>query len=375
MFSVVRDPENLGFPARIVEQLASQYPTKLEVVRNEKALLNFLLGKQGGEASLLQRRSTDTIRMCWWDTTSWALIWACCCTACGLARSTTGRGLGVSTGASKEASAPAHSPCRWPKAKAESKEVSYAERQIVAGRLICDTYLSAKDLVKCKNYSLHTLTETVLKLKREEFDFDQVGECLKGADSIARLLRHCEMDAYYQAMLVLQLMVLPLTKQLTCIAGNMWARTLVGGRAERNEYLLLHEFHNAKFVCPDKIHGVKDTRADAVDYDEDDGGRKSGRRKPAYAGGLVLEPKKGLYDSIVLLLDFNSLYPSIIQEYNICFTTVERDYSTPVSHRVLRKCPRRLPKGSQTSQTLCRSKACCPRSSHTSWPSAVWSRA
>lgn len=39
----------------------------------------------------------------------------------------------------------------------------------------------------------------------------------------------------------------------------------------------------------------------------------------------MLEPKADLYEDFVLVLDFNSLYPSIIQEYNLCYTTVKRE--------------------------------------------------
>ena len=111
-----------------------------------------------------------------------------------------------------------------------------------------------------------------------------------------------------------------LRHDVTQVAGNVLSRTLLGGRAERNEFLLLHAFTHLGYILPDKQHGKRKVE-DAEDETET---AAKGKKKASYAGGLVLEPKKGFYDKFILLLDFNSLYPSIIQEYNICFTTVDR---------------------------------------------------
>lgn len=231
---------------------------------------------------------------------------------------------------------------------------AFAERQILAGRLVCDTALAAREYLREKSFQLGAIAASQLNIQREEIDSSVAlfKTLFVKSEHLVYIARHCENDAFIMLSLIFKLMLLPLTKELTVVAGNLWTRTLQGGRAERIEYLLIHEFHRRKYVVPDKPVPVwkkggqkKDELAlerEFFDEEDEDGGprpkekeekkeegtsgqqQSSRKRNPKYAGGLVLEPKRGFYDHFVLLLDFNSLYPSIIREYNICFTTVKR---------------------------------------------------
>ncbi|ORY28383.1 hypothetical protein BCR33DRAFT_667040 [Rhizoclosmatium globosum] len=223
---------------------------------------------------------------------------------------------------------------KWPKLQTGAGgmgDTAFQERTVASGRILCDTFMSAKEYVtKAKSYTLTNMSLTQLKIVRQDLDVDKIPKMFWDAGQLMWLLKHCETDCVLSASLMMKLQVLPLTKQLTGLAGNLWARTIMAGsRADRNEFLLLHEFHNKKFIVPDKTMRQNRQVVDVQRDDDDDGNEApraaaSSKRKPAYAGGLVLEPKKGLYEKFVLMLDFNSLYPSIIQEFNICFTTVER---------------------------------------------------
>ncbi|KAG6482893.1 hypothetical protein ZIOFF_059532 [Zingiber officinale] len=215
----------------------------------------------------------------------------------------------------------------------------------IAGRLLCDTYLCSRDLLREVSYSLTQLAKTQLNKDRKEISPHDIPSMFQSTKMLLELVEYCETDAWLSLELMFHLSVLPLTRQLTNISGNLWGKTLQGARAQRVEYLLLHAFHAKKYITPDKISSrtkelntTKRKSINCQDINEDDARKdhesididvlhidqSKGKKGPAYAGGLVLEPKKGLYDKLILLLDFNSLYPSILQEYNICFTTVER---------------------------------------------------
>ncbi|KAF9429224.1 DNA-directed DNA polymerase alpha catalytic subunit pol1, partial [Entomortierella beljakovae] len=223
----------------------------------------------------------------------------------------------------------------WPKLQSGGGgmgDTTAQEKSIMAGRLMCDTYLGAKEHLRAKSYSLTNLVAVQLGINREDIEYDKIPQYFNMAEDLEKMLLHADFDTYLCAELMFSLQLLPLSRQLTTLSGNLWSVTLTAGRAVRNEYLLLHEFHRNKYICPDKSYykDNKDAQNVIINLDEDDqdeaaAPKKGTKRKPQYSGGLVLEPKKGFYDQYVLLLDFNSLYPSIIQEYNICFTTVKRD--------------------------------------------------
>ncbi|XP_067343066.1 DNA polymerase alpha catalytic subunit isoform X2 [Channa argus] len=206
---------------------------------------------------------------------------------------------------------------------------TFAEKSATCGRLVCDVEISAKELIRCKSYHLTELAAQVLKMERITVPQEDIKSLYSTSPHLLYLLELTWTDAKLILQMMCELNVLPLALQITSIAGNVMSRTLMGGRSERNEFLLLHAFYEKNYIVPDKP-SFKKAQTEMLEGEEVvDAGKGRRKKKAAYAGGLVLDPKVGFYDKFVLLLDFNSLYPSIIQEFNICFTTVQREaYNT-----------------------------------------------
>lgn len=211
-------------------------------------------------------------------------------------------------------------------------------REIFQGRLLCDiaNELGQSLTMKCQSWDLSEMYSVVCHKEHKAMEINFTNpRYAEDAAFLLMSLKENSAQVLVAAQVAFATQILSLSKQLTNLAGNAWSHTLSGTRAGRNEYILLHEFKRNNYIVPDKESKYQKNTSyqqeAKMEATEDDATTVTSNKKPKYQGGLVFEPEKGLHKNYILVMDFNSLYPSIIQEFNICFTTVDRD-AYNVSH-------------------------------------------
>lgn len=205
-------------------------------------------------------------------------------------------------------------------------------REIFQGRLLCDiaNEMGQSLTPKCQSWDLNEMYEVICGKKLPQLEVNyQNTRYSDDANFLLIALRDNASNVRITSEIGFEIQILSLTKQLTNLAGNAWSHTLSGTRAGRNEFILLHEFKRNNYIVPDREDRYQknsnNQQQAKLEANEDDATAVTSNKKPKYQGGLVFEPEKGLHKNYILVMDFNSLYPSIIQEFNICFTTVDRD--------------------------------------------------
>lgn len=81
-------------------------------------------------------------------------------------------------------------------------------------------------MISSTTWSLTEMCGTHLKIAREDVDpedtptyFDHTAS---SPDMLIKFIRLCEVDAFFQMAIAARVQMLPLTKQLTNLAGNSW---------------------------------------------------------------------------------------------------------------------------------------------------------
>lgn len=194
----------------------------------------------------------------------------------------------------------------------------------IIGRVVADTYevIKRDPWMKFKRYDLRTVAKELLKL--EKLDVGGPAEIKAhwnaGAEKLDRLIEYCTRDSQLAMKLVKEKNLLDKFFELAKVSGLL-LQDAFGGQSQRHECKLLHVFKQRDIVMPCKPEGDEMRR------------RRLEREKVGLKGAVVLEPIIGLHTGgSVLVLDFASLYPSIIRSFNICPTTYVKSDTTASFH-------------------------------------------
>ena len=172
-------------------------------------------------------------------------------------------------------------------------------RLLIPGRVIIDSYELYRAQHNLKSYKLDNIAKTFGLGSKLDMPYHLIPVKFKTPEGRKELADYCVQDC----KLVLDLLehhckivnLLEMGKVTGCFADDILQR----GQGIRTITLMLY------YCRPLGIHIPRSEVA-----------------AEGYQGAVVLPPKKGIYQEAVICVDFASLYPSIMQAVNMCYSTL-----------------------------------------------------
>ncbi|MBI4019192.1 MAG: hypothetical protein HY364_02965 [Candidatus Aenigmarchaeota archaeon] len=190
---------------------------------------------------------------------------------------------------------------------AYNKSTGVTQESIIPGRVVADPYqiLKRDPRIKFSRYDLNTICKVLLGDTKMDVEYREMPKLWNGPlEGVLRFAEYARKDAELNLRLVVEKDMLSNFIEIAKVSGTVMQDTF-GGQTLRIDNMLLYEFRKRGYVLPAK--------PDANLMNK----RTNEREKAGLKGATVLEPKKGLHaEGCILVMDFKSLYPSIMRTFN-----------------------------------------------------------
>lgn len=196
--------------------------------------------------------------------------------------------------------------------RSEAKATNFSSKQMgnrdtkatnTNGRLQLDLLQLVQRDHQLRSYTLNSVCAQFLGEQKEDVHHTMITELFNGTpENRRRLAVYCLKDAWLPQRLMDKLSCLENYTEMSRVTGVPFNFLLSRGQQVKFISQLFRKTREQHLVIPNLPNAGGD-----------DG---------QYEGATVIEPTRGYYDCPIATLDFASLYPSIIQAHNLCYTTM-----------------------------------------------------
>ncbi|CAH2065903.1 unnamed protein product [Thlaspi arvense] len=175
----------------------------------------------------------------------------------------------------------------------------------VGGRIVLNAWRLIRGEVKLNMYTVEAVSEAVLRQKVPSIPYKVLTQWFSSGPTGARYrcIEYVIRRAKLNLEIMSQLDMINRTSELARVFGIDFFSVLSRGSQYRVESMLLRLAHTQNYLAISP-------------------GNQQVASQPAMeCVPLVMEPESAFYDDPVIVLDFQSLYPSMIIAYNLCFCT------------------------------------------------------